>query len=494
MQDKAQLKKNLWFFPLGTVGRDMIYNLFTNFILVFIMCTKQLDEGQLAAITGIMIGARVFDALNDPIMGNIIERTRTRFGKFKPWLLIGILTTSVVVYLAFNTSLTGWSFVVFFGFIYFMYSLTFTMHDISYWGMIPALSQDGSDRDKFTSRASFFAGIGSTLVSLLVPMFTAGALTIGGSAATAYGRIALVVCILAPLFLMFTLIGVKEKREAVTEPAPRISFKKITSTIFGNRELRWMSIIFLLQQIGGSFAFSGVATFHVYFRYGYEGGLYSIFSTVGVAATAVLMLLYPLISKKLKRKQFLKVLMIICAAGCALELLSGFLPAGSPAFAVLVIGFMAANFGTYGFYLVMMISIINTVEYNEYTKGTRDEAIISSVRPFVTKLGSAICVALTSLTYIIFRVVDYTNKISEYENLVQQNLMTEEEKLSSVNAVISEVSNGQTIGLVAALAGVQLLFTLAAYLLYRKKYTLDEEEYDRICQELNAGKKAPGGD
>ena len=110
MDEELRLrKKNLIMYPLGTVGRDMIYNLFTNFILTYILFTRKLDAAQLAAITAIMVGARIFDAFNDPIMGNIIERTRTRWGKFKPWLVIGIVTTSIVVYLAFNTDLQGWS-------------------------------------------------------------------------------------------------------------------------------------------------------------------------------------------------------------------------------------------------------------------------------------------------------------------------------------------------------------------------------------------------
>ena len=122
MDEELRLrKKNLIMYPLGTVGRDMIYNLFTNFILTYILFTRKLDAAQLAAITAIMVGARIFDAFNDPIMGNIIERTRTRWGKFKPWLVIGIVTTSIVVYLAFNTDLQGWSFIWFFGIIYFMY-------------------------------------------------------------------------------------------------------------------------------------------------------------------------------------------------------------------------------------------------------------------------------------------------------------------------------------------------------------------------------------
>ena len=105
-------RRNLWTYPVGTVGRDMIYQLFTNYILTYTLFTRELTAAQLAAITGIMIAARIFDALNDPIMGNIIESTRTRFGKFKPWLLAGVISTSFVVAFIFNTKLTGWPFII----------------------------------------------------------------------------------------------------------------------------------------------------------------------------------------------------------------------------------------------------------------------------------------------------------------------------------------------------------------------------------------------
>ena len=119
--DALQTKKrNLWMFPLGTVGRDMMYNLVTNFLLTYILFTKGLTAAQLGAITAIMVAARVFDALNDPIMGNIIELTHTRWGKFKPWLVIGIIFSSIVVTMVFSTNLKGWDFVILFGVFYFV--------------------------------------------------------------------------------------------------------------------------------------------------------------------------------------------------------------------------------------------------------------------------------------------------------------------------------------------------------------------------------------
>ena len=487
MEDLKLRKKNLIMFPLGTVGRDMVYYLFTSCIMTFVLFTRSLTNSQFAAITAIVVAARIFDALNDPIMGNIIERTRTRWGKFKLWLVIGILSTSVVVYLAFNTDLQGWSFVWFFGIIYFMYSITYTMHDISYWGMVPALSSDANARNQFTARATLFAGIGGTVASVLIPMFTVGDMAIGGSTTTAYGIIALIVCIIAPLFLCFTILGVREKREYTD--APPVSFKKIWKTITGNDQLLWISLIFLLQQIGNGFIVSGIGSTYIYFDFGYEGGLFSLFSIVGMSVTAFLMIFYPAISRKIKRKKLMGILAAISLVGYAVMLAAGlFLPSDMTKFWMVVVGYMLSNFGQYGYYLIMMISIINTVEYNEYRTGERDEAIIASLRPFLTKLASALIVLITNASYIIFGVTGYTNRISDFENQCARKLITESEKISSISGVISGIEPGKTLALLLCMVVIPCALMLVSYVLYKKHYKLDEDEYARICSELEARK------
>ena len=485
---RKKREKNLIFYPLGTIGRDMMYYLFNNCILTYILFTKKLTAQQLVAITGIMVAARVFDALNDPIMGNIIERTRTKWGKFKPWLLAGVISTSVVIYLAFNSSLQGWSFIVFFGFIYFAYSITYTMHDISYWGMIPALSRDADLRNQYTSRATFFAGVGSTLASVLIPIFTTGGMALGGSAGKAYGIIALIIAILAPLFILFTVLGVKEYRGEEQEEKMRLNFRRITRTIKQNDQLRWMILIFLLQQIGNALVLGGIGSSFIYFRYGYEGGLYSIFSMIGVAATAVLMIIYPALSRKFTRRQQMTGLMIMVFIGSVIELVGGLMPANSFSFILLTVGYMLVNLGLYGFYLIMMISIINTVEYNQLITGHRNEAIITSMRPLLTKMGSAIIVALTSLTYLIFRVTEKTNAIAEFEQQAQLGTITDAARMEGIQNVIKGVSNGQTMGLLMAMVLIPLVFGFVSYLLYQKHYKLDEKTYEDICKQLEAKK------
>lgn len=483
---KEEIKnKNMWFYPLGTVGRDAVYCLITSYLLTFVLFTHSLTAAQIAAITGIMFAARVFDALNDPIMGNLIERTRSKYGKFKPWLIAGGLSTSLVIYLLFNVNLQGWAFVWFFGIMYFAFSITYTMSDISYWGMIPALGSDANTRNQFTSRATLFAGIGSTLASVLIPMFSTGSGAIGGSTFTAYGRIALVIAILSPLFLSFTVFGVHEYREPIGKNVEKFSMKAIFQVIGRNKQLVWIAIIFLIQQIGNGLVIGGIGSTYIYFTFGYNGGLYSLFTTLGMLPTAFLMIFYPAISRKVHRKKLMGMMAIAATLGYVAMLVAGLVPgAANWKFGILVFGYILSNFGQYCYYLIMMISIINTVEYNEYEFGTRDEAIITSLRPFITKMASALIVAITAFSYLIFGVTDYTNRISALEQDCTLGNISEAVKLDEIVKVIDQVSKGQIAGLLVCMTVLPCALMLCSYFLYTKKYKLDEAEYDRICAEL----------
>ena len=487
MEDAKVTKRNLLMFPLGTVGRDMVYNLVTSYLLSFVLFTHKLTAAQLSAITAIMVGARVFDALNDPIMGNIIEHTRTRWGKFKPWLVIGILTTSLVIYLAFNVHLQGWAFVWFFGFIYFMYSIAYTMHDIAYWGMVPALSSDADTRNRYTSRATLFAGIGGTLAGAFIPMLTAGKNALGGNAVTAYGRVALIIAILAPVFLAFTVFGVKEQRSYDNDPVPPISFKKIVSTITGNDQLMWIALIFLIQQIGNGIVMSGVGQTYIYVEFGYQGIFFTAFQMLGMVVTAFLMIFYPSISRRINRKKLMSILMTVSVIGYLIMLLPGlFLQTGNLKFILITVGYMLANFGQYGFYLIMMISIMNTVEYNEYLRGTRDEGIVSSLRPFLTKMASALTVAIANITYLVFNIIEYTNGIASLEQSANAGEITAEAKAEAITSLLRNVHHSQTTGLLLVMTVVPCALMFLSYILYMRRYQLDEDEYERICAELAA--------
>jgi len=167
-------------------------------------------------------------------------------------------------------------------------------------------------------------------------------------------------------------------------------------------------------------------------------------------------------------------------------ILSRIIPAAG--FLLLTVGYMISNFGLYSYYLIMMISIINTVEYNEYKTGERNEAIIASARPLITKMSSALIVVMTTATYMIFGVTNYTNQISDLESAAAAGTITDVEKLEAISGVIQGVDPGQTWGLLILMVVVPYAMMLLSNGLYQKHYKLDEAEYERICKELEARK------
>ena len=102
--------RNLLAFAGGGVGRDMAYNLWNGFLLVCIMYTKNVTAKQLSIILIMMAVCRIWDAINDPIMGGIIERTRGKWGKFKPWIFIGAVSNALITFMIFAIPLRGQDF------------------------------------------------------------------------------------------------------------------------------------------------------------------------------------------------------------------------------------------------------------------------------------------------------------------------------------------------------------------------------------------------
>ena len=201
-----------------------------------------------------------------------------------------------------------------------------------------------------------------------------------------------------------------------------------------------------------------------------------------MVATAFMMIFYPMITRKITRKQLMGILLGVSATGYGATLVSGLLiPDAGIRFWAVTIANMLANFGQYGFYLIMMISIINTVEYNQYLHVTRQEGIIASLRPFLTKLASALVVVMTTVSYMIFRVTDCTNVISEMENAASAGTITEVQKLASIETALSSVGSWQITGLMIVMTVIPFVLMVISWWIYRKHYRLNETEYERIC-------------
>ena len=498
---KKPFTKNMLMFSLGTIGRDFLYFLFNSFLMTFILFTKTIDNKMLTAVGAIIVVARIFDALNDPIMGGIVENTRTKWGKYKPWQLLGAVLTGAVIISVFCVKLDGWSYIGFLAFAYLMFSITFTMNDISYWGMLPSLTSDEHERNKLTSCAQLLASAGVGLASLLIPLFTTGSLAKWG-APTGYKVIGIISAVLMVLFQLFTILGVKEKPLPPIKPdkSDRLTLKKMFQTIAKNDQLLWCALIMLIFSIGTGVVGGGLLTMYVYFEFGYEGGYtlliglgYGIISTLFTAT-------YPWLSKKFGRNKILYSAGIATIFGFALMLIFALaIPTGAPKssewfakFILIAVAYTFIGYGA-GFYMIMVINMANTVEYNEWKYGQRNESLIFSLRPFTAKLSSALTQALVIGVYAVASITTYTNAISNIENEASKNLITNKVKMEKITDIINKVSLQDRQILVSCMCIIPIVFMIVALIIYKKKCTLSETRLAEMVRETEARKLALAG-
>lgn len=498
---KKPFTKNMLMFSLGTIGRDFLYFLFNSFLMTFILFTKTIDNKMLMVVGAIIAVARIFDALNDPIMGGIVENTRTKWGKYKPWQLLGAVLTGAVIISVFCVKLDGWSYIGFLAFAYLMFSITFTMNDISYWGMLPSLTSDEHERNKLTSCAQLLASAGVGLASLLIPLFTTGSLAKWG-APTGYKVIGIISALLMVLFQLFTILGVKEKPLPPIKPdkSDRLTLKKMFQTIAKNDQLLWCALIMLIFSIGTGVVGGGLLTMYVYFEFGYEGGYtlliglgYGIISTLFTAT-------YPWLSKKFGRNKILYSAGIATIFGFALMLIFALaIPTGAPKssewfakFILIAVAYTFIGYGA-GFYMIMVINMANTVEYNEWKYGQRNESLIFSLRPFTAKLSSALTQVLVIGVYAVASITTYTNAISNIEKEASRNLITNKVKMEKITEIINKVSLQDRQILVSCMCIIPIVFMIVALILYKKKCTLSETRLAEMVKETEARKLALAG-
>lgn len=167
MGEKRKLSgKEKFAYGIGAVGKDMVYMLSASYILYY----YQDIMGVKAWVMGvILLIARVFDAFNDPVMGVLVAKTKTRWGKFRPWLFIGTLTNAVVLFFLFAAppSLSGNGLVAYAAVFYILWGVTYTMMDIPYWSMVPAFTEGGKERENLSALARSCAGVGSALITVI---------------------------------------------------------------------------------------------------------------------------------------------------------------------------------------------------------------------------------------------------------------------------------------------------------------------------------------
>lgn len=460
--DKRQINLNKICFGLGTIGRDALYSLVSMYLLVHLTDVVGFSDGGLAVIGVMLTLFGIFDAIIDPFVGAIVDSTKTKWGKFKPWILFGMVGTAFFSVLMFhNFDFTEKQNIILLAIVYLHFSIFFSLNDISYWSLMPAISKDQKVREGVGAFSRICANVGMfamVLIYLSVPDLFKG---ITPDARDSYFLFAIIVAIIMMGFQSITLIGVKEDRSNL-EKVERTKLKDLFRAIAGNDQLLVTAVSMALFMIGYCTT-TGFGTY--YFKYAYKNeDMYMIFAAVLAVAQLTALSIFPLFRKKFTRKQLYTGSMIAVAVSYVIFFLSfEWMP-------LIVIAGLGLFFAQAFIQLLMLLFLADTVEYGEWKLGKRNEAANFAVQPFINQFGGAISKGVVSFTLII-------SGLNAIANAAGADPARAEEIINS--------TPGSAIWIMKISMMIFPLFCiLVGFVLYIKKFKVDEEFYAKILSDL----------
>jgi melibiose permease/lactose/raffinose/galactose permease len=469
-----------WTYCIGATGRDMAYTLVSMFLLTYIQYTMKLTVAQYATISAIVVVCLLWDAINDPLMGIIIENAKLKSGKFKPWILLGAFLNALVIIGLFTIRPEGWGFVFFFGVGYLLWGMTYTMNDISYWGMLPSLTSNPKERNLLVTIQGIFICIGQFSVAGLLPDMVAG------NAVKAYRIAAIIIASCFLGFQLLTVFGVKERERK--QNAETLSLKDMFRIFLRNDQLIAGGVSHLLFQVGnGLLIMIGMNFFYFEFGYSKGGELVFLFTVMYGLGTLISEASYAAIASKLSRKKILAVSTSLIVLGYLALMSVGYvLPKN--VVVINIIGFIIF-FAQGAFNMTMIVMLNNTIEYDEAKFHERHDSIISAVRSFATKLASAIDQGAVALILIISGIYAISQNISDLEIKAATNVISKTEVIGSADAFIETATSLQRLTLRLGIVLVPIIAIGIAFLILKKKYIIDEKMYDALVKEISERKE-----
>jgi sugar (glycoside-pentoside-hexuronide) transporter len=450
---QTSFKRNRLTFGLGTFGRDMVYSLVSMYLIFYLTDVIKLSISTLWWVAGIILAARIFDALNDPIMGCIVDNTRTRWGKFKPWIVIGMPVSAVVTVLLFTDfGLTETTYIITFAVFYLLWGISYTIHDISYWSMLPSLSIDQKEREKIGAIARICANIGLFLVVAgIVPLTN----ILGerfGSLQKGYFVFAMIVSLIMAAGMCITLFGVKEAA-LINDRKQGTPLRELLRIIIKNDQLFFTAIAMSLFMIG----YTTTASFGLYFfKYAYgDEGMYPIFAIVLGVSQITALAIFPLFSKRFDRKTLFTGAIILISAG---YIIFFFAPVTTMIF--IGIGGTLIFVGQSFVQLLMLMFLADSVDYGHWKLGKRNDSITFSLQPLINKMGGAIAGGIVSAVIIVSGIKEANTA--------------------------AEVTKGGLLMMKLAMLIFPLVCIAASYFICRFKYKIDSRFYEQILSDLRA--------
>ena len=435
-------------FGIGAVGKDMVYALSSSYIMYY----YQDIIGLSAAFVGlILMIARVFDAINDPFMGILVAKTRSRWGRFRPWLVSGTVLNAFVLYAMFTApNIEGKAMMAFFSIIYIVWGMTYTMMDIPYWSMIPAITSTPSDTENLSVIGRTCAGVGFALINMGTVLIVSK--LGGGNERIGFSRFALIVAVIFVIAEVICAVSVKERENSSMKTA---TVKEMFQALFGNDQA--LIVVLAIVLINSALYITSNLVIY-FFKYDMGGeawtGNYTLFSTVGGAFQILgMMVVYPLLRRKLTNTKIFFCSLTAAVTGYALLLIICLTGVSSNLALILIPG--ALIFAANGINSVLTtVFLSNSVDYGEIKSGHREESVIFSMQTFVVKLASGVSVFIAGVGLDLIGLAGNADQ----------------------EGPVAQQSAGTLMGLRLLMTVIPIILLAAAILFFRAKFKLTDEK------------------
>ncbi len=439
-------------YGVGAIGLDLSYGMFYSYLSYYLSSVLGLQEGFLLLITPL---ARIWDGINDPMMGTIVDNTRTKHGKYRPWILIGAMCNAVVLFLLFTSfGMSGLPLYIYIGIMYVLWGMTNTMADIPYWSMVPSFTSEEKERNLVATVARTFSGIGQGIISILTPilcpMLSSGMTDEKGYSASGFSRWA-GICGIALVFFALICVLVTKEKNVVYGEKKKFSLKQIFDVIKSNDQLV-VFIVFAMLSNAGWYLTSSTAVYYFTDVLG-NSKEQSLFQTIGTVGSVLGLLVVPVLSQWFSKRKTYTISLSTAIVGYALMLITGPILKLPPV--VMDICYILASVGVSSMFVSQTIFLADIVDYGEYKNGTRNESITFSMKGFLQKM------AYTIQTIVLFGGL---------------GLMNYNEQITTVKVVNETTKTG--IGIICF--GVPMLFFLASLIVFRKKFKVYGELADKV--------------
>ena len=439
-------------YGIGAIGLDLSYGMFYSYLSYYLSSVLGLEEGFLLLITPL---ARIWDGINDPMMGTVVDNTRTKFGKYRPWILIGALCNAVVLFLLFTSfGMSGLPLYIYIGIMYVAWGMTNTMADIPYWSMVPSFTSEEKERNLVATVARSFSGIGQGIISILTPiicpLLSSGITDAKGYSASGFSRWA-GICGVALVFFALVCVLITKEKNVVYGEKKKFSLKQIFDVIKSNDQLV-VFIIFAMLSNAGWYLTSSTAVYYFTDTLG-DPTLQSLFQTIGTVGSVLGLLVVPVLTKWFSKRQKYTISLVTAIVGYGLMLITG--PILKLNVIVMDVCYILASVGVSSMFVSQTIFLADIVDYGEYKNGERNESITFSMKGFLQKM------AYTMQTIVLFGGLGIMN----YNDQITANIGLNDTTKTGIGVICF---------------GVPMLFFLASLIVFRKKFRVYGELADKV--------------